>query len=70
LLLPTVYFLTDGNCSLFRFNELPAGINAIVASLSYSGYNQEDSVIMNASGIDRGLFRSVSGSPFLSLVLE
>jgi len=42
-----------------RFNELPAGINAVVAILCYTGYNQEDSVIMNASGIDRGLFRSV-----------
>lgn len=45
---------------IFRFNELPAGINAIVAILSYTGYNQEDSIIMNQSGIDRGLFRSVS----------
>mgnify|MGYP001144239739 CR=1 FL=1 len=35
------------------------GINAIVAIASYTGYNQEDSVIMNASAIDRGLFRSV-----------
>lgn len=35
------------------------GINAIVAIASYTGYNQEDSVIMNASGIDRGLYRSV-----------
>lgn len=42
-----------------RFNELPAGINAIVAILCYGGYNQEDSVIMNGSSIDRGLFRSV-----------
>jgi DNA-directed RNA polymerase II subunit RPB2 len=35
------------------------GINAIVAILSYTGYNQEDSVIMSSAGIDRGLFRSV-----------
>ena len=42
-----------------HFSELPAGINAIVAIACYSGYNQEDSVIMNASSIDRGLFRSV-----------
>lgn len=33
--------------------------NAIVAILCYSGYNQEDSVILNQSSIDRGLFRSL-----------
>ena len=42
-----------------HFSELPAGINAIVAIACYSGYNQEDSVIMNQSSIDRGFFRSV-----------
>ncbi|EJW03932.1 DNA-directed RNA polymerase II subunit RPB2, partial [Edhazardia aedis USNM 41457] len=41
-----------------KFNSLPAGQNAIVAIACYSGYNQEDSVIMNQSSIDRGLFRS------------
>ncbi|KAK1375315.1 DNA-directed RNA polymerase subunit beta [Heracleum sosnowskyi] len=43
-----------------NFRQLPAGINAIVAIASYSGYNQEDSVIMNQSSIDRGFFRSIS----------
>lgn len=41
-----------------RFKELPAGQNAIVAIACYSGYNQEDSIIMNQSAIDKGLFRS------------
>lgn len=42
-----------------HFKELPAGINAIVAIMCYTGYNQEDSVIVNRSAIDRGLFRSL-----------
>nr|CAH8868026.1 unnamed protein product [Trichobilharzia regenti] len=41
-----------------RFRELPAGINAIVAIATYTGYNQEDSVILNESAIQRGFFRS------------
>ena len=39
-------------------NDLPSGINAIVAIACYSGYNQEDSIIMNKSATDRGLFIS------------
>ena len=38
--------------------EVPDGMNVIVAIGSYSGYNQEDSIIFNQSAIDRGLFRS------------
>lgn len=41
-----------------KFRALPSGINACVAIACYSGYNQEDSVIMSQAGIDRGLFRS------------
>lgn len=40
----------------FKFNDLPNGINAIVAIATYTGYNQEDSVILNQGAIDRGLF--------------
>lgn len=39
-------------------NDLPCGINVIVAIGCYTGYNQEDSVILNKSSIDRGLFVS------------
>ena len=42
-----------------RFRELPAGNNAIVAIMCYSGYNQEDSLIVSQSSIDRGFMRSV-----------
>lgn len=49
-----------------HFKELPAGNNAIVAIACYTGYNQEDSVIMNQSAIDRGLFRSASYRTYIS----
>lgn len=44
---------------LLHFKELPAGCNAVVAIACYTGYNQEDSIIMNQSSVDRGIFRSV-----------
>jgi DNA-directed RNA polymerase II subunit RPB2 len=50
-----------------KFRELPAGQNAIVAIMCYSGYNQEDSVIMNQSSIDRGLFRSMYYRSYMDL---
>ena len=39
---------------------LPTGINAVVAIACFSGYNQEDSIIINKSALDRGLFRSIN----------
>lgn len=44
--------------NFLRFRELPSGQNAMVAIASYSGYNQEDSIVMNRGSVDRGLFRS------------
>ena len=40
-------------------DKLPYGVNCIVAIASYSGYNQEDSVILNKSSVERGMFQSV-----------
>jgi DNA-directed RNA polymerase II subunit RPB2 len=39
-------------------DKLPTGINVIVAIMTYTGYNQEDSIIFNKASIDRGLFSS------------
>jgi DNA-directed RNA polymerase II subunit RPB2 len=40
-------------------DKLPYGCNCIVAIASYSGYNQEDAVILNKSSVQRGMFQSV-----------
>ena len=42
------------------FDEMPSGINCIVAIMCYTGRNQEDSIIMNKSSVDRGLFSVTS----------
>ena len=42
--------------TLMGFDDMPSGNNAIVAIACYTGFNQEDSVILNHSAVKRGLF--------------
>jgi DNA-directed RNA polymerase II subunit RPB2 len=45
--------------NILRMQEMPFGMNAVVAIACYGGYNQEDSIIMNRSSVNRGLFRGL-----------
>ena len=45
---------------ILGFNDMPSGINAIVAIACYTGFNQEDSIILNHSAVQRGLFWATS----------
>ena len=38
--------------------EQPYGVNAIVAIMSYTGYNVEDAILINEGSIKRGMFRT------------
>ena len=40
-------------------DKLPYGVNAIVAIASYTGFNQEDSLMVNKTSIERGMFNSL-----------
>lgn len=51
--------MTTKPMEFLHYKSLPSGCNTITAIACYTGYNQEDSVLLNASSIDRGLFRSV-----------
>ena len=46
-------------------DKLPYGINAIVAIACYSGYNQEDAVILNETSVQRGLYNSFTTAAIL-----
>ena len=41
-----------------NLHKVPSGCMVIVAIMTYSGYNQEDSIIFNKDSVDRGLFAS------------
>jgi DNA-directed RNA polymerase II subunit RPB2 len=38
--------------------QMPYGINAIVAIMSYTGYNVEDAILINEGSVSRGIFRT------------
>jgi DNA-directed RNA polymerase II subunit RPB2 len=42
----------------FHSQTMPTGMNVIVAVMTYGGYNQEDSVMINRGFLDRGGFSS------------
>jgi len=48
--------VTTDNSEYTNVNKLPNGQNVVVAVMCYTGYNQEDSVIVNKSSLDRGMF--------------
>jgi len=41
---------------MIQLAEIPSGAPLMVAIMSYTGYNQEDSVLVNQGAIDRGMF--------------
>ena len=53
---PTRPFVDTRIMNMIELNKIPSGTNVIVAIMSHTGYNQEDSLLFNKGSIDRGLF--------------
>ena len=43
---------------MIKLNEIPSGCNITVAIMTHTGYNQEDSLLVNQGSINRGLFQA------------
>jgi DNA-directed RNA polymerase beta subunit len=56
---PTIPLVTPYMSKFYGSQTMLSGQNIIVAIATYGGYNQEDSIMINRSSLDRGLFRSI-----------
>ena len=44
--------------NLLNLHTIPCGAQVIVAIMTHTGYNQEDSILFNKGSVDRGLFQA------------
>ena len=44
--------------NIIQLNEIPSGEMVVVAIMTHTGFNQEDSILFNKGSIDRGLFQA------------
>ena len=57
LVYPQAPLVKSKTLDLIQFDKLPAGQNASVTVMSYSGYDIEDALILNKASLDRGFGR-------------
>jgi len=59
LMYPNIPLVSPRMSKYYGAYSMPSGRNIVVAIMTYTGYNQEDSIMINRGSLDRGLFQSV-----------
>lgn len=67
---PQKAVLITSNAKNYNTDILPYGENIVVALMCYGGYNQEDSVIINKTSVERGRFRVFSYKIYKDTVVK
>jgi DNA-directed RNA polymerase II subunit RPB2 len=57
---PQVPLVVTKAAKWLHTQDIPAGENCVVAIMCYTGFNQEDSKLVNKSAVDRGLLRATA----------
>jgi DNA-directed RNA polymerase II subunit RPB2 len=56
---PEIPMVSPFMSKFYGAQSMPTGSNIIVAIMTYTGYNQEDSNMINRASLDRGRYRSI-----------
>ena len=65
LVYPQRPFVETKNSRIANYHKIPAGQNATIVVMSYSGFDIEDAVIINKASIERGLGRAVLSRKYM-----
>jgi DNA-directed RNA polymerase III subunit RPC2 len=65
LVYPQRPFVETRSSRLANYHRIPAGQNAMIVVMSYSGFDIEDAVIVNKASIERGLGRAVVSRKYM-----
>ncbi|CRH00219.1 DNA-directed RNA polymerase I subunit RPA2, putative [Plasmodium relictum] len=58
MITPQLPLVVTRDYEFYGVDNYPSGTNAVVAILSYTGYDMEDALILNKGSVDRGIFQT------------